>query len=289
MGGSFNLARIYNHDYNVFKHLGEKFFGHPLHNLYLGVELEVEVAGRHYKTYYGGHDQNGAYPSEWGDEVLNLLGEDFVVLKEDGSIDFGFEIVTAPASLPVHAERWKRLLESAYVSNFRAKRNCGMHVHMSRAGFLDPAHIIRMGNFITGNKRFITRMAGRSSTDYAYIDPRKKYQYADGIAWDNSRYEGLNVTPLHTVEMRIFASTLDYPRFLANLQFCKALATFTREVQDANLKTTDFRAWFGDKETSYPELSNLIYTKYPLAVINTSTPAVEVPEAQQELELVEVV
>ena len=86
---------------------------------YLGVELEVEVKGGY----------SIGQPARIAKEKLG----DFVILKSDGSLSNGFEIVTCPASLDEQRKRWGAFLDCPPPSlrSFNTD-TCGLHVHCSR-------------------------------------------------------------------------------------------------------------------------------------------------------------
>lgn len=87
--------------------------------VWAGVELEVESHGNR-------EDQAKA--------IKDLLG-DFILIKNDGSLHNGFEIVTRPASLEVQRKMWTLFFEKRPIDISSWKKGtCGMHVHMTRRG-----------------------------------------------------------------------------------------------------------------------------------------------------------
>ena len=77
-----------------------------LYPLYMGVELEVE---RRNNCPYeiGEMTHNDFYNGKTGQ---------FAIMKSDGSLSNGFEIVTAPATLNAHRENWDTFLNGAQSS-----------------------------------------------------------------------------------------------------------------------------------------------------------------------------
>lgn len=120
--------------------------------LFLGIELEVE--------------RKKDTPKRIEHMVAADLGMDYMILKGDGSLDNGFEIVTAPATLRYHLQAWDKFFEnSAKHLNSWISTRCGMHIHMTRKAFT-PMHLGKLIAFFNNNENrdFITSIAGRSSS-----------------------------------------------------------------------------------------------------------------------------
>jgi hypothetical protein len=83
--------------------------------------------------------------------IMEMMG-DFVYLKEDSSINTGgykgFEMVSHPATLEYYASNknlWITLDYLRKVHNARSwdAKSCGLHIHISRAGFKSGSHTHR--------------------------------------------------------------------------------------------------------------------------------------------------
>ncbi len=196
--------------------------------LFLGLELEIIVPEHSYAECVA-----------LASEELGGLG----YLKQDSSIrPTGFELVTHPMSFGYALERFPWLLLEAL-----AERGCetdstvGLHVHASRAGFASPAHIYRWLKLLYRNESAVARLARRRS-HYAPFDvlarakardTAKSHQHALGL----DRYQAINPYPRHTLELRVFASSLDVQCVQAALAFTAASIHYTRD-----LRVTDVRA-----------------------------------------------
>lgn len=240
---------IMEYSYNVLdrlSHLG------PRAAIKYGVELEVE-APRGDRL-------------ELAEAVIDALGDDFAVLKEDGSLDSGFEIVSAPATAEIHHERWEGLF------TWHAKRSalrsydtstCGMHVHISREG-LTQLQIGRMLVFLHNpdNAEFVQKIAQRDPSQWASCRAKKKY--ADAKCRDGDRYVALNLRPRHTVELRIFKGTLKRESFYKNLEFAAALVAFTapaeRSLTDAG-RSEEFVRFVRKNRKAYPHLDDFLVAR----------------------------
>lgn len=131
--------------------------------LFLGIELEVE--------------RKKTTPKNIEHMVAADLGMDYMILKSDGSLTDGFEIVTAPATLGYHLQAWDKFFDNSakHVTSWSNGR-CGMHVHMSRKHFT-PMHLGKLLTFYNNheNRDFITTIAGRNSS-YAKFSEDKAFQ-----------------------------------------------------------------------------------------------------------------
>lgn len=118
-----------------FKDDGEK------NPVYMGIELEYEDCLNQRKA------------------VVDAL-KDHVIIKADGSIRYGFEICTAPATIGVHKKAFQDFFGKAKLA---IKSNCGMHVHVDRRKMGE----LQLGKLLSfmykkDNESFITVIAGRN-------------------------------------------------------------------------------------------------------------------------------
>lgn len=213
-----------------------------------GVELEVEVI-----------NDDDRY--DLAQAALDKLGEDFVILKNDGSLENGFEIVSAPADFSVHYTRWDRFFANR-PRNLRSwdapDDSCGMHVHVSRSA-LSALQLGKILVFINDpdNVAFVERMAGRSSSDYAKF---KKKKLSDGgrERADEEKYMAVNTLHKKTIEFRIFKGTLNIERFKGNLEFVEAVCKFSSPATGsaANLTKEAFVEYVRPRRKLYPHLYN---------------------------------
>ena len=187
----------------------------PPHELAMGVELEIEC-------------KNGDQEEVAG--VIHRSFKDYLLLKQDGSLRCGIELVTGQLSLLEHQKLWPRvsslLRTLSGVSSWRSGR-CGQHVHLSRNHFSE-LQIAKYSFFLNhrNTRYFIDEIAGRKRSDYARYNPKtamKKCQF------NESRYAALNTSNTATIEVRIFRGTLS-THAVANIEFCHSLATWITET-----------------------------------------------------------
>jgi len=210
--------------------------------LYLGVELEVECP----------YDDDIAEAAE---DTQNKLGYTFL-LKEDGSITDGFEIVSAPADLANHLKMWDKFFNNPSTL-IEVTSGCGMHVHVSRKALsrLDIGKLIYFLNS-TDNKWFVEFIAGRYNNTYCE-------KLTDCDIWktakngNEDRYRMINMQNPNTIEFRIFESTLNIKEFKARLEFVASLCEWVEFTSLQLLSASNFIN-FIRKTTKYPHLSDYI-------------------------------
>ena len=249
---------------------GFTFHGTDPNNLFMGFELEVE-----------GGDAGSFYNmASHVDSVLSKNQRGF--LKNDGSLDDGFEIVTQPHTLAAYTEQFPwHLLDDLREDGFRSwdTDTCGFHVHISRKAFgwkergqeynegRYHAHLLRFTKLIYDNSRHVTRyVAGRSSSRWATFADKgnltSKIKYGHQ---SNARYSAVNVANTHTIEVRVFKGSLKIERVKAYLQFVHSVAEYTRDLHvspnENNLMWRKYTGWLRKNEKTYPELVSLIATR----------------------------
>lgn len=223
--------------------------------IWFGIELEVEVKS--------GFDVN-----EMATECKGLLG-DFVIIKSDGSLNNGFEIVTRPASLDVHRTRWEKFMEKR-PRGIRSweTTTCGMHVHLTRRGRYEAAimtdlTVAKIVMFVNSprNKSFIVDIAGRDADRWAKMQDKESLPKALRAI---ERYEAVNLLNKKTIEFRIFRGTLSYGGFMKNLEFTEAVKDFCGQAGRSLAECqslTAFKDFVSANKKGYPFLYRFINTK----------------------------
>ncbi len=240
--------------------------------LYMGFELEVEV-----------NDESRGPIADAFSRAANSRGT-VLYLKEDGSLNYGFEIVTHPCTLDYYNAYfpWNEIekLRSKGVTAWNS-RSCGLHIHMSRRAFVNERHLWKFIVFIYKNAEPLIQFAGRSSS-YArfsrenflnfYDFNRNQHssstfmKHAKGESRNDDRYTAVNLQPVETIELRFFRPSLRTETVRAALEFCAALHEYTeklstKEVLDGALKWPKFRAWVKGK-SKYQILDSRIAERF---------------------------
>ncbi|GIF47504.1 hypothetical protein Afe04nite_20430 [Asanoa ferruginea] len=218
--------------------------------LFLGAEIEIE-------TPYNAYNSSAKL-------AANHLG-DLGYLKNDSSIGHGFEIVTHPMSYrwAIANFPWQMLTDLA-AAGCDTTDATGIHVHLSRAGFTSPCHTYRWMKFIYRNQRHVTRLAGRSSEQWAAFtsyDRSAAKDYAKGAC--SERYRAINTGNPDTFELRVFASSLDPAQVQAVLGFAAASVEYTRSLQAHDIVTRNgwewpsFTGWLDQRPDYQPLLDRI--------------------------------
>ncbi|UJW32520.1 hypothetical protein L3Q67_01655 [Saccharothrix sp. AJ9571] len=202
---------------------------HGIGPRYLGFELEINVPR--------------GYLSDRIDDTVDAL-DGLGYLKEDGSIGYGFELVTHPM-----AYRWAldsfpwHLLDQLDRAGCSGDGN-GLHVHVSRAAFAGPCHVFRWMKFVYRNAPDVQTLARRTS-DYAAFRKSERDNIKNSC---KNKYFGprscaINTQPEQTLELRVFASSLDVQHVQAALAFADASVAYTRDLTIPDITTRGGWTW----------------------------------------------
>jgi len=217
--------------------------------VYLGIELEYENCTSKAKDVY-------------------IALHNHVIVKRDGSLSSGFEIVTAPATIASHKREFKGFYDK--VTGLEALSNCGMHVHVDKRS-MGEMQIGKMLAFIYKKENIpsIEALAGRSFSSNRFCKASSErtltdglYGNLDGVSRDSAgKYEALNTSPKNTIEVRIFAPPTDETTLFMRLEFVQALVDWTKpaicSVKDA-VSWEKFRAFVWGNKKMYPNLIGAI-------------------------------
>jgi hypothetical protein len=214
-------------------------FTRALGGRYFGVELEVEATGDRDEAA----DRIDAWVNNQAADITADGHRDKVLyFEEDGSLDDGFEMISAPLGLDDHARLWKVALAPSMVKGLKSHdtTTCGLHVHVSRAQLSD-LHISKIVCFVNDpdNRKLIESVARRYDTGYCHVSEKKL-----GTAHkDNgNRYQAVNLCNSRTIEFRIFRGSLRYATVMAAIELTNAIVSFCDMGSGAgfNLKTPAF-------------------------------------------------
>jgi hypothetical protein len=261
------------------------FHGDSKRGVYMGFELETQIRG-------GSLDEAAQFTS-------TALATDSVgIIKHDASIGRdgydGFEIVTQPHTHLQYREHsatlWDtiNILRNKYGARSWDTKSCGLHIHVSRAGFSSGAHMHRFISFVYSNAPHMMRFAGRK-TDYArfndvytfneYDQPVRsfKHKVTSPRRSNTERYSAVNTQNMDTLELRFFRGTMNTSTILSALDLVQAMVEYTRdlrldEVKLGALDWTWFADYVRDNNGLYPDLYSRLDT---LASVSITNPTLE--------------
>ena len=214
----------------------------------LGMELEMEIDGDHLRSK--------------AEDILNNITDywkdgrryTYCLLENDGSLDYGFEMVTSWTGLDVHAEQLKYFNQKFRNIRSHNTNTCGLHVHIDK-GEMTTLHASKLILFIndTNNLNLIRAIARRDNASFAkFKDKKNDKQWLKHSLNSSSekerqlkhlnidRYEALNFQNERTIEFRLFKGSLVYSTIMACLEFTYASYFFTRDASITNLTTHKF-------------------------------------------------
>jgi hypothetical protein len=233
---------IYDYSYKPrWRHLPSDVTPSPDH-VFLGAEIETECVGSGVDMENGAEFAN----SELQDGKLGIL-------KEDGSLDYGFEIVTQPMtySWAMANFPWTMFEDLHDDHEFRALDTAGVHVHVSRKAFETPGHLYRWMGFVHRNPEPIQALARRGSNRWSDWNDRHDREhiknYAKGSR-DGSRYVPLNVQNTDTIEARFFRASLRPQAIQASLGFMDASVAYTRHLDVPSITKSNGWHWSAFRE-----------------------------------------
>lgn len=163
--------------------------------------------------------------------------------KEDGSLDNGVEFVSRPMTLQYIHNRvnMNEILEFIKKkTQFKSQDNCGIHVHLDRSFFSDT-DIEKMRIFFSMNKESLSKFSRRKQSNLdRWAQFEKGYsikEFLHGSAKPEHHYiehqrnfacSLATHTAKKTIELRLFASTINHKRLVSIFQFCDALGYFMK-------------------------------------------------------------
>lgn len=226
------------------------------------------------------------YPNRAAAVVARHCGSDLAYCKEDGSVD-GLEIVTHPMSYDWAMSQfpWDMLTDLADRDCYIVASDNGIHVHVSRDAFGCPSHLYRWMKFVYRNQDDVQRIARRRTAHWAQFnaDVRKgqinhvkmgrdfarrenevynrvtgQWEHADPTRL--SRYNAINTVNESTLEVRVFASTLNITEAKSALQLVAGSVEYTRSLDASKVlkgRAWDwgaFQAWLAAQDGKYAAL-----------------------------------
>jgi hypothetical protein len=218
--------RIHGHSYKPNYH---RFYGESKDCLYFGMELEVEALK--------GRKRDAAY------KITQDCPEVYVV--HDGSINYGFEIVTHPMTFDYFNTKFNLDAIEAMGTNKLCcswRKTCGIHFHVSKSAFT-PMHQYRFIKFLYMNQEFCEIIGQRKFNRYCANPKRSGHLAALELAYSKrqeNRYEFVNMQNPATIELRFFKGNLLKDRILKNIEFVKALYDYTKNESYSKINANGF-------------------------------------------------
>jgi len=211
--------------------------------LFLGIEIEYESTRK---------DSDA--------KVTSKVLDGHALLKSDGSIAYGFEIVSCPATIDSHLDAYKSFFEVKQKhTTLKGASNTGMHIHVSRKA-ITPLTVGKLTAFFNSrdNLDSLIKIGGRSLNTYCSQDPNRSIIYERKYG-RGARHVILNLTNVSTIEIRMFSSPETYQDFSTKLEFAQAVVKYCSPAS-SNLslkeiiKFSNFKDYVHNHAKTYPNL-----------------------------------
>ena len=231
-----------------------------------------EIDGRWYcDDCYDAHEpviQSYHSMKDYGDIVFHGVQDifgSFLNYENDGSLNYGFEIISHPATLnyhlglmPKYRKAFEYLLESEMKSHDIG--TCGMHIHLDRRYFgeKEDSSIAKLLYIFEKFRPQLMKFSRRTETQSADWCRSRKQNYNTNAGWIKqavmeskaytnyqSRYYSVNLTNSETIEIRLWRGSLNPQTFEATLRFTARLAEICKTVRAVELAKMTFEELLG--------------------------------------------
>jgi len=214
--------------------------------IFLGLELEIEV-------------NEDISRSDKAEIILNAIGTysddknnryTYCLAEDDGSLNYGFELVTGYTGLDVHEKQLAYFKKPIRGLRSHDTSTCGLHIHIDKRN-MTLNHATKMILFMndSGNQKLIKTIARRTSSRFAKIANKKAdYQWLKSAkrssdplrTLNDDRYESLNFQNDRTIEFRLFKGTLKFESIMSCLEFTYATWFFCKDYGYQDLTVENF-------------------------------------------------
>lgn len=205
--------------------------------LFIGIELETD-------------DNDDA--NMLADDIAEAYNDAYVECKEDGSLSSeGVEIVSQPMTPHVHltSPMWSDIV--SIVRNHNGKSHdagtCGLHIHLSRAAFGDDGSAYKIDRVFHRFSAQLINFSRRTSTQLHWCNINndgvtreqslndRKQTWRDSKKWAG-RYEAVNDTNTHTIEIRLWRGTLNMETLRATIELTTGIALVCNALTDEQVE-----------------------------------------------------
>ena len=223
----------YHEDRDIYDYHGfSDWRNHTLENenppFCIGFELEVENTEHEYDNNELARFVKNTYP---------------VICSRDGSIGYGFEIVSHPLSynyIVENQDKLKYMLKELSTRGCESHNpgTCGLHFHVTHPHNDDI--IDRIILIMETYKQELIAFSRRTSSqigewckflsDMKQGEDCKSLYYIKKNKETSTRYMALNLTNCNTIEFRIFRGTLNFDTFMASVELVNNIVTLCSDL-----------------------------------------------------------
>lgn len=222
----------------------------------LGFELEVDC-----------DDEDEDHNTETAENLCSHCGleEDEMRYAHDGSLNYGFEIISQPHTVKDFwdkADKWRKMLSYLSHRGYTSHNagTCGLHVHVSRAMFGKTFEeqnraISKVYAFFDENWNDLVRVSRRADLSYCDKNRLSEDEYMDNTKtlyekWRNKRkggshYVALNNSNSQTFEYRLGRGTLNAWSFFSWVDLIITITKNARRITIDKVTSNDLLSWLG--------------------------------------------
>jgi len=202
------------------------------------------------------------------------IARDFCWYNRDASLNCGFEIITQPFTwgwYKQNRELFIKLLSELKNNGFESYNpgTCGIHIHISKAGFISDVHLFKFLKIFYDNYKFLKVISQRDNKSTHgncqwggcrerndnLIDKAKAKRGFD-------RYTAANLENDKTIEIRIFRGTLKEESFFKNIEFVRSCVEFSAVTGVKDVNVENFVKFVGNERKTYGNLWNFLENKW---------------------------
>lgn len=189
----------------------------------IGFELEIENTHHNYDNSELARFVKNTYP---------------VICSRDGSIDYGFEIVSHPLSynyIVENQDKLKTMLSGLQEKGCESHNpgTCGLHFHVTHPHDDDIIDriILIMETYKQELITFSRRTSGQIEQWCKFLSDIKEGEDCKSLYFIkknkeiSTRYMALNLTNYNTIEFRLFRGTLNFDTFMASVELVNNIVT----------------------------------------------------------------
>lgn len=177
------------------------------------------------------------------------------ILKSDGSLLLGIEIVTPPQTYYKMINTLTTLgslfKENENICSLHTSSRCGYHIHMAKPSILIIKKLLALyASFSLQQLELIGRRPPNTYCRPVSIDKRTLSMQKGGYTTD--KYKSIHTGKANTIEFRLFASTTKTEILLSALEFVKASVDFCTETSWIHITTKNFFDYITKNKKEYP-------------------------------------
>ena len=191
------------------------------------------------------------------DKINDILEGGFLFCVNDSSITgngrIGVEIVSHPMTFEFfQSYGFETLLKlKGEIDGDDVSKSCGIHVHLNRST-LSTLNQYKIAKFVNTWRGFVFKLSERNRSDLrtwanfnrnisslvseTFVNRFRKYKREQITDWkslktigiSNDRYSATNFNNSHTLELRMFKSTMNETAFRKNIEFAESMRDWAR-------------------------------------------------------------